>query len=118
MYYSCATASPEPHRTTYQGLGVRVLPASMRQSKISHWLVIAAAALALTATSGTSAAEDDTWQFAITPYVWLPSFEGTGDFETPPDGGGQPEVEVGPVDYLEHLEFALMLAGEARKGKW
>jgi hypothetical protein len=70
------------------------------------------------AMPGPVRAETDTWQFALTPYLWLPSVEGTGEFETPPDGGGQPEVEVGPVDYLEHLELALMLAGEARKGKW
>ena len=31
---------------------------------------------------------------------------------------GVPTVEVGPNDYLENLDFALMLAGEARKGRW
>jgi hypothetical protein len=73
---------------------------------------------ALIPPSRALAAETDVWQFALTPYIWLPSVEGTGDFETPPGGGGEPSVEIGPVDYLEHLEFALMLAGEARKGKW
>jgi hypothetical protein len=29
-----------------------------------------------------------------------------------------PEFEIGPVDYLEHLDFVLMVAGEARKGDW
>ena len=80
--------------------------------------VIVVTAISLLLTSGAASAETGTWQFALTPYLWLPSVEGTGEFETPPDGGGQPQVEVGPVDYLEHLEFALMLAGEAHKGKW
>lgn len=93
--------------------------ALMRASmSLSRSRVVAVTALALLVTSGAAGAETETWQFALTPYLWLPSVEGTGEFETPPDGGGQPQVEVGPVDYLEHLEFALMLAGEARKGKW
>jgi hypothetical protein len=50
--------------------------------------------------------------------VWLPNVEGTGSTDVPPDGGGRPEFEIGPVDYLEHLNFVLMLAGEARKGNW
>jgi hypothetical protein len=80
--------------------------------------VFVTAAVMLIASSTAAAAETRDWQFALTPYVWLPSVEGTGDFDTPPDGGGEPEVEIGPVDYLEHLELALMLAGEARKGNW
>jgi hypothetical protein len=79
---------------------------------------LATALLSLAGASPTVAAEDQNWHFTLTPYVWLPSFEGTGEFDTPPDGGGRPDVEVGPVDYLEHLELALMLAGEARRGKW
>jgi hypothetical protein len=27
-------------------------------------------------------------------------------------------AEIGPNDYLENLEFAVMVAGEARKGNW
>lgn len=86
----------------------------MRRANLTARQVIAAAMLALTAT----ASEAQDWQFALTPYVWLPNVEGTGTFETPPDSGGQPEFEIGPVDYLEHLDFVLMLAGEARKGNW
>ena len=50
------------------------------------------------------------WQFGLTPYVWLPNIEGEGTTEQPPNGGGEPEFEIGPVDYLEHLDFVLMLA--------
>ena len=31
---------------------------------------------------------------------------------------GEAEVDTGPNDYLENLSFALMLAGDARKGRW
>jgi hypothetical protein len=99
-----------------------VSPATIALMSASIWASrsrgVLVTALAMIAMPGPVRAETDTWQFALTPYLWLPSVEGTGEFETPPDGGGQPEVEVGPVDYLEHLELALMLAGEARKGKW
>jgi hypothetical protein len=89
----------------------------MPASIASRWRIIAAAALMLLATSGV-ASESPDWQFALTPYLWLPNIEGTGNFDAPPDGGGQPQVEIGPVDYLEHLDFVLMLSGEARKGNW
>jgi hypothetical protein len=58
------------------------------------------------------------WQFAITPYLWLPNVDGTLKFSVPPGAGGSPEVGVGPNDYLSNLDFALFLAGEARRGRW
>jgi hypothetical protein len=75
--------------------------------------------LVLFAAAGMSQARaEDGWTFSITPYIWLPNVNGTLKYATPPGGGGRPEVETGPNDYLENLSFALMLAGEARKGKW
>jgi hypothetical protein len=84
--------------------------------KLSTWRVITAATLAFAA--GTSQAED--WQFSVTPYLWLPNIEGNGTTESPAGGGGggEPSFEVGPVDYLEHLNLLLMAAGEARRGRW
>jgi len=60
----------------------------------------------------------DRWTFAVTPYLWLPNVDGTINYSVPPDGTGAPEVGVGPNDYLQNLSFALMLSGEARKGRW
>ena len=51
------------------------------------------------------------------PYLWLPNIEANGAADAPPDGG-EPAFEVGPVDYLDNLDFVLMLAGEARRGSW
>jgi hypothetical protein len=60
----------------------------------------------------------DQWRFALTPYLWLPNIDGTLKYSLPPGSGGSPSVDVGPNRYLENLDFALMLAGEARRGDW
>lgn len=57
------------------------------------------------------------WTFSVTPYLWLPSVNGTLAFE-PPSGGGGPEVGVGPNDWLEDLNGVFMISGEARQGPW
>lgn len=76
-------------------------------------------ALALCVPLGAAAqSADDEWKFAITPYLWLPNINATLKYSVPPDTGGSPEVEVGPNDYLTNLNGVLMLAGEARKGRW
>jgi hypothetical protein len=62
--------------------------------------------------------EKDQWQFAITPYLWLPSVNGTFKYDIPPGAGGSPEVEIDADDILERLDLALMISGEARKGRW
>jgi hypothetical protein len=41
------------------------------------------------------------WQFAITPYLWLPNVDGTLKYAVPPGGGGSPDGEVGPNNYSE-----------------
>lgn len=61
---------------------------------------------------------EEGWKFSLTPYLWLPNVNGTLKYAVPPGGGARPEVDTGPNSYLENLSFALMLAGEARKGKW
>lgn len=73
--------------------------------------------LALSTLSGKAHA-DEGWTFSLTPYLWLPNVNGTLKYAVPPGGGARPEVDTGPNDYLENLSFALMLAGEARKGRW
>lgn len=62
-------------------------------------------------------ATDDKWQFSVMPYLWLPTIDGTLNLRTP---FGNPEVDVKahPGDYLSDVQMALMLAFEARKGRW
>jgi len=64
-----------------------------------------------------SASPADEWKFSITPYLWLPNISGTLKYNLPPSTGS-PEVEVGPNDYLQHLEALLLLSGEVRKDRW
>src|SRR5690349_18651638 len=78
---------------------------------------IVAALLAIAAFQGTAYGEEE-WKLSLTPYIWLPNINGTLKYAIPPGGGARPEVDTGPNNYLENLSFALMLAGEARKGKW
>jgi hypothetical protein len=57
-------------------------------------------------------AADDDWKYSVTPYLWLPSFNGNFKYSLPPSTGS-PEVET---YYLNKLNAVLMLAGDARKG--
>ena len=82
-------------------------------------IIAAFVALALCGPLGAAAqTPSNQWTFAITPYLWLPNIDGTLKYSMPPGGGGRPEVEVGPNDYLEALNMVMMISGEARKGRW
>ena len=61
---------------------------------------------------------NEQWTFVVTPYLWLPSIDGTLKFNVPPGAGGSPDVSADPSNYLENLDIALRLAVEARKGDW
>lgn len=82
---------------------------------------IVAIMLSLTLVAFSSAAyaetSSDEWQFQLTPYLWLPTIEGNLKHDLPP-GGGSPDVEVGPVDWLELLNFGALVSASARKGKF
>lgn len=70
----------------------------------------------LTLTVSFNVKADD-WQFQVTPYLWLPTIGGSLVHDQPP-GGGAPEVDVGPTDWLELLNFAALVSGTARNGKF
>jgi len=77
------------------------------------------AALALCGPLGAAEqAPGDKWIFSITPYVWLPNIDGTLKYDIPPGLSGSAEVETGPNDYLENLDLAFMISGEARKSRF
>jgi hypothetical protein len=77
---------------------------------------LAAAFAASLAFVGPAAADDDdNDRFSITPYIWLPTVEGDLRYNFSLDGEDFfPRIHVGPNDYLDNLEGALMIAGEAR----
>lgn len=74
------------------------------------WVVACSNAL------GQSAADE--WQYSLTPYLWLPTIDGTLRYSVPPGGGGSPNVGVGPTDWLDLLNFALLISGSAKKGQY
>ncbi len=77
-------------------------------------LVFAGASGAAVAQSGS-----DEWQFTLTPYLWLPTIDGTLSFSVPPGGGGSPpDIEAGPTDWLDLLNSGLLISGGARKGRF
>jgi hypothetical protein len=59
------------------------------------------------------AEQQEPWQFAVTPYVWLPSIDATLGFHTGGSGGSADMSNV-----LTYLSGAFFLNAEASKGKW
>lgn len=60
----------------------------------------------------------DRWTFSVMPYLWLPSIDGKINYGPPPSGGGSATVKIDTDTLLDNLEFAFMINGEARKGRW
>lgn len=60
----------------------------------------------------------DKWTFSIMPYLWVPSVDGKLRFGPPPVNGGTANVSVDADSILDNLDFAFMITGEARKGRW
>jgi hypothetical protein len=54
------------------------------------------------------------WEFSVTPYLWLPRVDASMRYDTPGNGGST----VSLTNLLQHLNAALFVSGEARKGRW
>lgn len=93
--------------------------------KIGHGLLKAlrrgfaislASFLVLSGANSVAQASEEEWSFRLTPYIWVPALE--GEFDTRlPGGGAGPSVET-ETDILDVLDFAFLLAGEARYGRF
>ncbi|KPK07072.1 MAG: hypothetical protein AMJ64_07590 [Betaproteobacteria bacterium SG8_39] len=82
-------------------------------------LTAALAGLALLAPLQASAqAAADRWTFSVMPYLWLPSLDAKLNYGPPPASGASANVDVNASTLLENLDFAFMINGEARKGRW
>ena len=72
------------------------------------------------AAAGPVRAEEDMfdgkWHFSVTPYLFLPKVFGTVTHQNPAGAGGSMSATLDPSSYLQSLDFAAMIAGEARKG--
>jgi hypothetical protein len=64
-------------------------------------------------------AQADGWEYSISPYLWLPTISldssNVRNEGGPIDGSS---LDVGPTDYLQALNFGLMLSGDMRKNDW
>lgn len=85
-----------------------------------HGIVVGLFAIgALTASAGVGAQlATDEWKFSLMPYLWLPSFNANLRYGPPAAGGATPNVSVDADTLLSDIDFAMMLMGEARKGRW
>ena len=81
-------------------------------------LVLISGVLAASTPHALAADSAREWKFALQPYLWAPVIEANLKFSTPSGSSGAPEVEIEPNNYLENLDFALIVTAEARKGKW
>jgi hypothetical protein len=72
------------------------------------------AALAAGAMGNASAQSAGEWQFEVTPYLWGAAMKGDVQAGNLP----RTHVDMGFGDILENLDFGIMGAFEARKGRW
>lgn len=66
--------------------------------------------------------ENAEWQFGVTPYLWLPTISGELKYDLPPPGGGGGSghvgIDVGPTDWLDLLNFAVLVSSSATRGRY
>lgn len=61
--------------------------------------------------------DSDAWQYSVTPYLWLPTIDGTLNYGPSPGGGG-PNIEMGPTDWLDLLNFGALVSASAKRGRF
>ena len=81
-------------------------------------LTVLAGAALLAPLPGLAQAPADKWSFSLMPYLWVPSIDGKLRYGPPPPGGGTANVSIDTDTVLDNLDFAFMINGEARKGRW
>lgn len=78
-------------------------------------VLLVLAALPLSARA-QAVAQEDKWTFAVQPYLWMPSIDGTLKYNNAQPGANA-DVNMSS-NLLEDLQFGFLVNGEARKGKW
>jgi hypothetical protein len=63
-------------------------------------------------------ATPDQWSYAVMPYLWLPSVNGSLNYGPPRLGGGSPNININDSQLLDALDMAMMISGTARKERW
>jgi hypothetical protein len=86
---------------------------SRRRTVVSIAVLFGAPAVQFDSAVGAEP-RDPSWEFSLTPYVWLPHVDAALRYETPGSGG----TPVSMTDLLQYLDGALFVSGEARRGNW
>jgi hypothetical protein len=81
-------------------------------------LAVMTASIFASPAQAQSVVPADEWKFSITPYLWLPNINGELKYDIPQGGGGSPEVETGPNEYLQNLQGLMLLSADVRRGRW
>lgn len=68
---------------------------------------------ALALFAAPAGAQSTDWEFALSPYAWVPGVSTSTE-----TGRGRIDVDTSASEALADLDFALMGAFEARKGRW
>jgi hypothetical protein len=74
--------------------------------------------LASTEGSAQYGSEAGGWEWNLTPYLWLPTIDGRLKYELPAGGGGAPEVSIGPVDWVDLLNFGALVGASASRDRF
>jgi opacity protein-like surface antigen len=108
-----------------QHLRISAGPAQRGETMKAIATLAAAGATAALLLAGPASAQnrplqplEDKWTFSVMPYLWLPSIDGKLNYGPPPPGGATANVELDAGNYLDNLEFAAMVTGQARKGRF
>ncbi|HNW77656.1 MAG TPA: hypothetical protein PKH28_01965 [Candidatus Competibacteraceae bacterium] len=88
----------------------------MTQAILRHTILAAALTGSVVAAQAATPAPSDDWQYALDIYGWFPTIGGSLKYPLP--SGIVAEVDAGPDDYLQDLQFAFMGSFLARKGDW
>jgi hypothetical protein len=84
------------------------------EATFAAMVVCAADAAAQTVPSG-----EPGWRFSVTPYGWLPTVDGSFRYgRAGGASGASTDVNVDPAKLLDALNFAAMIAAEARYGRF
>ena len=97
---------------------VRASGARARRTRAVAFLGLSALLALPSAAWGAENPYDGNWHFTLTPYLWLPSVDGSLSFDTPSGETLSTDLDISAGDILENLDFALMATGDARKGNW
>jgi hypothetical protein len=87
---------------------------SRRERAVQRFVSVLAIQAVLFSAIARADPQETHWQFSLTPYLWLPRVDAEMRYETPGNGGSSVDL----TNLLQHLNGALFLSGEARKGTW